>query len=155
MGFDHTDDRRVGGCDLGLCSSCTPGCFRPGHGPRGVILNDRGSAVLASLAGITASTLIALSFLALGFSAINVLVIRDAAIEASAQAGLVGAKSKQDYLWRLVRKRVPSMVSVQVVEIENSQTTGYLVESSLPGLGLLGEWLEVSVEVAATKEQIL
>ena len=51
-------------------------------------MNERGSAVVSALAGITMLTLVTLTTFALGLSAVNVLVIRDAAIDASQQAAL-------------------------------------------------------------------
>ena len=118
-------------------------------------MNDRGSAVVAALAGITLATTVTLTTLALGLSAINVLVIRDAAIDASQQAALAKSSSKNDYLLRLIQKRVPSMVSVRVVEITQGDVTGYRVEGQLPGLGFLSGLTNVSVEVSAANETIL
>ena len=88
-------------------------------------------------------------------SAINVLVIRDAAIDASQQAALAKSSSKNDYLLRLIQKRVPSMVSVRVVEITQGETTGYRVQGQLPGLGFLSELTNVSIEVSSANEAIL
>jgi hypothetical protein len=118
-------------------------------------LNERGSAVISALAGITLATTVTLTTLALGLSAVNVLVIRDAAIEASQQAALAKSSSKNDYLLKLIKKRVPSMVSVRVTELAEGPITGYRVEGQLPGLGFLAALTQVSVEVAAANEAIL
>jgi len=118
-------------------------------------LNDRGSAVISALAGITLATTVTLTTLALGLSAINVLVIRDAAIDSAQQAALAKSSSKNEYLLRLIQKRVPSMVSVRVVEIADEAVTGYRVEGQLPGLGFLSRLTNVSVEVSAANEAIL
>ena len=118
-------------------------------------MNDRGSAVIAALAGITLATTVTLTTLALGLSAINVMIIRDAAIDASQQAALAKSSSKNDYLLRLIQKRVPSMVSLRVVEIYDETVTGYRVEGALPGLGFLSGLTNVSVEVSAANEAIL
>ncbi len=100
-------------------------------------------------------TTVTLTSFAIGITALNVLVVRDAAIDASQQAALAKSSSKNDYLLKLIRKRVPSMVSVRVVELAQGSTTGYRVEGLLPGLGLLSGLSLVSVEVAATNEAIL
>jgi hypothetical protein len=118
-------------------------------------LSDRGSAVISALAGITLATTVTLTTFALGISGVNMLVIRDAAIDASQQAALAKSSSKNDYLLKLIRKRVPSMVSVQVVELADGQTTGYRVEGQLPGLGFLAGLTQVSIEVSAANEAIL
>ena len=111
--------------------------------------------MIASLVGITVTTMVTITTFALGLSALNVLVIRDAAIEASQQAALAKSSSKNDYLLKLIRKRVPSMVSVRVVELADGPTTGYRVEGQLPGLGMLSGLTQVSVEVSAANEAIL
>lgn len=118
-------------------------------------MNDRGSAVISALGGITLATTVTLTTLALGLSAINVLVIKDAAIDAAQQAALAKSSSKNDYLLRLIQKRVPSMVSVRVVELADKAATGYRVEGALPGLGFLSGLTNVSVEVSAANEAIL
>jgi hypothetical protein len=118
-------------------------------------LNDRGSAVISALAGITLATTVTLTTLALGLSAINVLVIRDAAIDSAQQAALAKSSSQNEYLLRLIQKRVPSMVSVRVLEIADEAVTGYRVEGKLPGLGFLSGLANVSVEVSAAYEAIL
>ena len=117
-------------------------------------MNDRGSAVISSLVGITLLTTITLTALSLGMAAVNVVVIRDAAIDASQQAALAKSSSKSDYLLKLVRKRVPSMVAVQVTEIAGSGLTGYRVEGMVPGLGFLSELTRVEIQVSAANEAI-
>ncbi len=62
--------------------------------------------MISALAGITMLTLITLTTFALGLSAVNVLVIRDAAIDASQQAALAKSSSKNDYLLKLIKKRI-------------------------------------------------
>lgn len=111
--------------------------------------------MIAALAGITLATAVTITTLALGLSAVNVLVIRDAAIEASQQAALAKSSSKNDYLLKLIKRRVPSMVSVQVSELADGLTTGYQVEGELPGLGFLSGLTKVSVKVSAVNEAIL
>ena len=118
-------------------------------------MSDRGSAVISALAGITLATTVTVSTLALGLSAVNVMVIRDAAIDAAQQAALAKSSTKNDYLLKLVKKRVPSMVSVRVNEVSEGPTTKYRVEGQLPGLGFLSGLTQVSVEVSAANEAIL
>ena len=117
-------------------------------------MNERGSAVLSALAGITLLTTITLAALSLGMAAVNVMVVRDAAIDASQQAALAKSSSKSDYLLKLVRKRVPSMVSVQVIEVTGPGVTGYRVEGMVPGLGFLSELTKVEIQVSAANEAI-
>ena len=117
-------------------------------------MNERGSAVLSSLAGITLLTTITLTALSLGMAAVNVMVVRDAAIDASQQAALAKSSSKSDYLLKLIRKRVPSMVSVQVIEVTGPGVTGYRVEGLVPGLGFLSELTRVEIQVSAANEAI-
>ena len=93
--------------------------------------------------------------MSLGMAAVNVMVIRDAAIDASQQAALARSSSKSDYLLKLVRKRVPSMVSVRVTEIAGPGVTGYLVEGMMPGLGLLSDITKVEIQVSAANEAIV
>lgn len=118
-------------------------------------MNERGSAVLSSLAGITLLTSLTLTAMSLGMAAVNVMVIRDAAIDASQQAALARSSSKSDYLLKLVRKRVPSMVSVRVIEIAGTGVTGYRVEGMVPGLGFLSEFTKVEIQVSAANEAIV
>lgn len=101
------------------------------------------------------ATTVTVTTLALGLSAMNVMVIRDAAIDASQQAALAKSSSKNEYLLKLIRKRVPSMVSVRVSELATGSTSGYKVEGELPGLGFLSEMTKISVEVTAANEAIL
>lgn len=100
-------------------------------------------------------TTITLSVLSLGMAAVNVLVIRDATIDAAQQAALAKSSSKSDYLLKLIRKRVPSMVSVQVTELVGPRATGYRVEGMVPGLGVLSELTRVEIKVSAANESIL
>ncbi len=117
-------------------------------------MNERGSAIVSSLAGMTLFTTITLTALSFGMATVNVMVIRDAAIDASQQAALAKSSSKSDYLLKLVRKRVPSMVSVRVTEIAAPGVTGYRVEGMMPGLGFLSELTRVEVQVSAASEAI-
>ncbi len=155
MGLNHADDRWSSRGDLGFCSPGTTGRIRRSSGQSGQVLNERGSAVISALSGITLLTTITLTSLSLGLAAVNVLVIRDAAIDASQQAALAKSSSKSEYLLKLIRKRVPSMVAVQVTEIASVQSTGYRVEGSIPGLGLLSELTRVDIRVSAANETIL
>ena len=104
------------------------------------------------MAGITLMTTITLTALSIGLSAVNVLVIRDAAIDASQQAALAKSSSKSDYLLKLIRKRVPSMVAVRVTEHIGPKVSGYTVEGHIPGLGFLTELTAVRVQVTAANE---
>lgn len=110
--------------------------------------------MVSALAGITLLTATTLTTFALGLSAVNVLVIRDAAIDSAQQAALAKSSTKSDYLLKLIRKRVPSMVSVQVTELANGPTTGYRVEGEMPGFGFLSNLTRVSVQVTATSEAL-
>lgn len=109
---------------------------------------------MSALAGITMMTIVTLTTLVLGLSAMNVFVIRDAAIDAAQQVALAKSHSKNDYLLKLIQKRVPSMVSVQVTELSRGATAGYLVEGEMPGFGYLSNLTKVSIQVTATSEAL-
>lgn len=151
MGPDHLNDRRFGCGDLGVCSSCPAGRIRSSHESRGVILNEKGSAIVSAIAGITMATLISLSTLALGFSAINTIVIRDAAIEAASKEALAEGQGQREYLVKLLDENLPSLASYEVTQRQTNQLAGYRVEASLPGLGVIPMAGSV-VEVAVTRE---
>jgi hypothetical protein len=97
------------------------------------------------------ATLISLSTLALGFSAINTLVIRDAAIEAASRSALAEGQGQRDYLVKLLDENLPSLASYQVNKLQTNQLTGYRIVASLPGLGVIPMASSV-VEVAVTRE---
>jgi hypothetical protein len=151
LGSDHIDDRRTSCGDLGLCSTCPAGSIRSSHESGGVILNEKGSAIVSAIAGISMATLISLSTLALGFSAINTMVIRDAAIEAASRSALAEGQGQREYLVKLLDENLPSLASYEVSNLVTSQLTGYRVEASLPGLGVI-PMVNSVVEVAVTRE---
>jgi hypothetical protein len=97
------------------------------------------------------ATMLVLSTLTLGLSAMNTLIIRDAAIEAAQRAALAESPSQKEYLLRLLDERLPQLASYQVTEIGTSNTVGYQVQASLPGLGFLPS-LGPIVTVAAARE---
>jgi hypothetical protein len=68
---------------------------------------------------------------------------------------LAKSSSKSDYLLKLIRKRVPSMVSVRVIEVTGPGVTGYRVEGLVPGLGFLSELTRVEIQVSAANEEIV
>lgn len=97
------------------------------------------------------ATLISLSTLALGFSAINTLVIRDAAIEAASRSALAEGQGQREYLVKLLDENLPSLASYEVNEVQTNQLTGYRIEASLPGLGVI-PMANSAVGVAVTRE---
>ena len=117
-------------------------------------MNESGSAIVSAIAGITMATLIALSTLALGMSAMNTLIIRDAAIEAAQRSALAQGQPQKEYLLKLLTDRLPSLASFEVSEVISESSSSYQVNYSLPGLGAVG-FLNSSVIAVAAREVIL
>lgn len=102
---------------------------------------------------ITFATLITVSILGLGLSAMNALMIRDAAIAAASQAALSESPSQRHYLLRLLDSNLPQLASYEVRELSQPGLVGFGVTSYLPSIGL---WQpEIGrISVFATKERI-
>jgi len=97
------------------------------------------------------ATMLVLSTLTLGLSAMNTLIIRDAAIEAAQRSALAESPSQKEYLLRLLDERLPQLANYKVTEIGTTNTVGFKVLASLPGMGFL-PILEPVVIVAAARE---
>lgn len=117
-------------------------------------MNEKGSAVVSAIAGITMATLLALSTLALGMSAMNTLIIRDAAIEAANRSALPDGKGQREYLVQLLDESLPTLASYEIEETISPEFSGYRVKAELPGLGLIPFSSSV-VEVAAVREAFI
>lgn len=117
-------------------------------------MKDAGNAVVSALLSITFSTLLTLSILSLGLSAMNTMLIRDAAITAASRQALSEARPQQEYLMRMLENNLPHLANFEVDEISREGLVGYSVAARLPGLGLWQpQWGRVSV--FAAKERIL
>lgn len=92
--------------------------------------------------------------MALGMSAVNTMIIRDAAIEAANRSALAGGQGQREYLMQLLDESLPTLASYQVEEAITPQFTGYRVSAQLPGLGVLPLAI-ATVEVKATREVLV
>jgi hypothetical protein len=154
LGFDHPDDRRPGGVDLGLRRPSTAGCVRAGYDQGYLVLNQRGSAVVAGVVNISLATLLTLSLLALSMAAFYALTIRDLAVAAASDSARFGAQPQQPYLLQRLDQALPLQANFQVNEQRGGELTQIRVNYKLPGLGLLGEFAGGVVSVAAATERI-
>ena len=100
------------------------------------------------------ATLIALSTLALGMSAMNTLIIRDAAIEAANRSAVAEGQGQREYLMQLLDESLPTMASYEIEETNSPEFSGYRVKAELPGFGLIPFSSSV-VEVVAVREALL
>jgi hypothetical protein len=116
-------------------------------------LSERGNAVLGGLLSITFATLITLSILGLGLSAMNTLMIRDASISAAARAALSEAPPQRQYLLRLLDTNLPQLATYEVGPLDQGGLVGFEVISRLPALGLWQPEMG-RVIVFAAKERI-
>ena len=117
-------------------------------------MNEQGSAIVSAIAGIAMATLIALSTLTLGMSAVNTMIIRDAAIEAASRSALAEGQGQREYLMRLLDESLPTLASYQIEESITPQFIGYRVSAQLPGLGVI-PFSMANVEVSATREAFI
>lgn len=117
-------------------------------------MSEKGSAIISAIAGITMATLIALSTLTLGMSAINTMVIRDAAIEAAHRSALAEGQGQRDYLVRLLDESLPSLASYTIEETSMQGLYGFKVVAKLPGLGLV-PFAKSEVDAVAVREAFL
>lgn len=110
--------------------------------------------MVGSLLSITLATLLTLSILALGLSAMNSMLIRDAAITSASRAALSEAPSQREYLMRMLDNNLPHLASFEVDELTQDGLVGFRVTSRLVGFGLWEpSW--GSVVALAAKERIL
>jgi len=117
-------------------------------------LNESGSAVVAGVMNIALATLIALSVLALSLSGYYNLAIRDAAIDAASKSARFGAGNQHDYLMQRLDVSVPELASFRVNQGSDGQLSHVVVDYSLPGFGLIGEFNLGRVSVAAATERL-
>ena len=106
---------------------------------------------MAATVAVAISTGIALSVLALGLSAYNTILLRDAAIEAASRAARFGSPSQRPYLLRRIESDLPMLSSVQIDEVATNGSIGYQVVGKTLGLGFLPGG-EVSVRAVVAKE---
>lgn len=137
MGSDNAHDGGISCRDLGICRSGPARGLRRSNEQGRLILNDRGSSVVAAVVATALSTGIALSVLALGLSAYNTFLLRDATIEAASRAARFGAPSQLPYLMRRIESELPMLSFVQVDETAADGSIGYQVSGTSLGLGFL------------------
>lgn len=117
-------------------------------------MKDEGNAVLAGVVNIALASLVSLSTLALSLAGYYNLVIRDAAIEAASNAARFGSQNQQDYLLKRLDISIPELASFEVSEHRGKELTHVVVEYSLPGLGLVGQFAGGQLNVAAATERL-
>lgn len=109
--------------------------------------------MVGALVTISSATLIVLSVLALALSAMNSLMIRDAAISAASRTALSEAPSQGQYLMRMLESDLPHLASFEIRQFDESNLVGFEIASKLPGVGLWQPSLG-TVRVYAAKEHI-
>jgi len=117
-------------------------------------LNDSGSAVVAGVMNIALATLLTLSVLALSMSGYYSLVMRDAAIDAASNSARFGSESQHDYLLKRLDISIPELASFKVSQGSDGQLSHVVVDYSLPGFGLMGEFNLGRLSVAAATERL-
>lgn len=110
--------------------------------------------MLAGVVNIALASLVSLSTMALTLAGYYNLVIRDAAIEAASNAARYGSQNQQGYLLRRLDIAIPELASFQVSEHRGSELTHVAVDYSLPGLGLIGQFANGQLNVAAATERL-
>lgn len=100
------------------------------------------------------ATLVTLSTLALGLSAMNTLIIRDAAIEAANRAALAEGQGQKRYLMKLLDDRLPALASYEIQEQITDSLIGYDVVAQLPGAGVV-PFTQAGVSVVVSREVFL
>ncbi len=117
-------------------------------------MNDSGSAVVAGVMNIALATLLTLSVLALAMSGYYSLVMRDAAIDAASNSARFGSENQHDYLLKRIDMSIPELASVKVSQGSDGQLSHVVVNYSLPGFGLLGDFNLGRLSVAAATERL-
>lgn len=116
--------------------------------------NEKGSAVLASLAAIWVSTLLLVSTLGVIFAGYNLLLMREIAVSA-AREGALAEKSvpeAQNYALRMLRDSIPNLANYQISAAQKGNLFVVEIRSNLPGMGFLDSLIESKVVASATKE---
>ena len=117
-------------------------------------MSEGGSAVVAGVLNIALATLVSLSVLALSLSGYYSLVIRDAAIDTASKSARFGSGNQHDYLMHRLDVSVPELASFRISQGSDGQLSHVVVDYSLPGLGLLGDFNLGQVSVAAATERL-
>lgn len=117
-------------------------------------MNDSGSAVVAGVMNIALATLMTLSVLALAMSGYYSLVMRDAAIDAASKSARFGAENQNEYLLKRLDISIPELASFQVSQGSDGELSHVVLDYSLPGFGLTGEFNLGRISVAAATERL-
>lgn len=103
---------------------------------------------------ISLATLLTLSVLALSMSGYYSLVMRDAAIDAASKSARFGAGDQRGYLLERLDISIPELASVKVSQGSDGQLSHMVLDYSLPGFGLLGDFNLGRLSVAAATERL-
>lgn len=117
-------------------------------------MKDQGNAVLAGVVNIAMATLVTLSVLGLAMAGYYSLAIRDAAIDAASRGARYQAPSQKDFFLRRLDISIPELANLDVRENRIRELNELTVTYSLPGLGLIGEFLGGEIRVAAANERL-
>lgn len=110
--------------------------------------------MLAGVVNISMATLATLSVLGVGLAGYYNLVIRDAAINAASQAARYGAADQSEYLVQRLDLSLPHLAKFSVSGNRQAELTHITVDYQIPGLGLLGDFANGRISVAAATERI-
>ena len=118
--------------------------------------NDKGSAVVASIATIWVSTLLFTTTLGVIFSGYNLLLMREIAVSAAREGALAekSAQQAEDYSLRMLRDSIPNLANYKVSARSNGNQISVEISSMLPGIGMLASFIDSRVIANATKESL-
>lgn len=110
--------------------------------------------MLSGVVNIAMATLVTLSVLGLAMAGFYSLAIRDAAIDAASKGARYQAPSQKEFFLRRLDISIPELANLEVRERKITELNELTVAFSLPGLGLLGEFLGGEISVAAANERL-
>jgi len=137
VGSYYPHDGRIGGVDMGICWTSFRRRVRAGNVKSGLVLEDKGSAVVSAVMNIALATLITLSLVTLVFSAYHGLIIRDAAITAASRAAKAESINQYQYLMRMLKNTLPSLASYEAEITQHGDFVKVDVATRLPGFGFI------------------
>ncbi len=100
---------------------------------------EKGSAVIGSILGLTAITLVSISVILALMAGWNAMLIRDAAVS-GARHGALADKTPADgerYTLKLLEQRMPSLANFQTGSSIENQQLSISVSASLPQAGYI------------------
>jgi len=122
---------------MGICWTGSRRRVRAGNVKSGLVLEDKGNAVVSAVMNIALATLITLSLVTLVFSAYHGLIIRDAAITAASRAAKAESINQYPYLMRMLKNTLPSLANYEVEITQQGDFVKVNVATRLPGFGFI------------------